>query len=112
MEDSIKDSLASLQINSLFALLLHDGDLLNSWNNNYSNKVKALKKKKKIKYFGVSIYTTKEFDLAVLNKDIDIIQIPFNIFDQRAIKENWFERAKENDKLLFIRSVYLQRDCY
>jgi aryl-alcohol dehydrogenase-like predicted oxidoreductase len=108
LEDSIKDSLENLQINSLFALLLHDSDLLNNWNNNYSNKVKILKEKRKIKYFGVSIYTTKEFDLAILNKDIDIIQIPFNIFDQRAIKENWFEKAKENNKLLFIRSVYLQ----
>ena len=39
---------------------------------------------------------------------IDIIQIPFNLFDQRAINENWFHRAKEANKLIFIRSVFLQ----
>jgi len=108
LEDSIKDSLRNLQTKSLWGLLLHDGELLDSWNNSFSRRINSLKDEKKIKYFGVSIYTTQEFNLAVENSDIDIIQIPFNIFDQRAIIENWFTKAKEKDKLLFIRSVYLQ----
>lgn len=66
------------------------------------------KKNKQIKYFGVSIYSNLEFNLAIKNKEINCIEIPFSILDQRAIKYNWIQKAKKNNKLLLIRSVFLQ----
>ena len=108
LEFNVDGSLKNLSTNYLFGLLLHDSKKLFKWRKEYSKKIDLLKEKEKIKYFGVSIYTDEEFDLAVKNSSIKIIQIPFNIFDQRAIKHNWFEKAKENNKLLVIRSVFLQ----
>jgi len=107
-KSSVENSLKNLNINSLFALLLHDSTQLYDWNTEDSKVVETLIKEKKIKYFGVSIYTSKDFELAIENDKIDIIQIPFNIFDQRAIQENWLTKAKEKNKLVFIRSIYLQ----
>lgn len=104
----VEKSLKNLNINSLFALLLHDSTLLYEWNNAYTDKIKELQQKGLIKYFGVSIYTSRDFEYAIKNDAIQIIQIPFNIFDQRALQERWFDIAKENNKLIFIRSVFLQ----
>lgn len=106
--ENVLSSLKNLNIDSLFALLLHDSDVLYNWTKNDNFTVEQLVRTGKIKYFGVSIYTAKEFELALKNEKINFIQIPFNLFDQRAIKEKWFEKAKKNNKLIFIRSIFLQ----
>lgn len=93
---------------NLFALLLHDNEKLYSWTKKDTQYIKELKAKNIIKYFGASIYTDEEFNKALENDEIEIIQIPFNIFDQRAISLKWLEKAKKRDKLIFIRSIYLQ----
>jgi aryl-alcohol dehydrogenase-like predicted oxidoreductase len=106
--DEVDNSLKNLNISSLYALLLHDSRLLPNWSKRCSDIVKELKESKKIRYFGVSIYNEDDFDLALKNSDIEFIQIPFNIFDQRAVGKGWLDRAKEYNKLIFIRSIFLQ----
>jgi len=108
VETHILTSLKNLNITSLYALLLHDNEILHTWQESDSLIVDKLIKSSKIKYFGVSIYTAEDFNLAIENDKISFIQIPFNIFDQRAIKQNWFQKAKERNKLISIRSIYLQ----
>ncbi|XOB62022.1 aldo/keto reductase [Campylobacterota bacterium DY0563] len=107
-EDGIKNSLKKLNVNSLFGLLLHDNKVLNNWNNESKIILGNLQKKGFIQNFGVSIYTSLEFNKALENEDIRFIQIPFNIFDLRAINEEWFDKVKAKGKLIFIRSVFLQ----
>lgn len=106
--ENITESLNNLKVEKLFGLLLHDSTLLYKWNDSLSKRVDSLIKSKKVSYFGVSIYTSEDFELALNNDKITIIQIPFNLFDQRAILDKWFEKAKEKNKLIFIRSVFLQ----
>ncbi|MEN4044788.1 aldo/keto reductase [Sulfurimonas sp. NWX367] len=101
-------SLDRLGYSKLFGFMLHDGELLFRWRDEYRDKVDRLKKYNLINHFGVSIYTNEEFDLAIENTSIEIIQIPFNLFDQRANNNSWFQKAKEANKLIFIRSVFLQ----
>ncbi|WP_321777723.1 aldo/keto reductase [Sulfurimonas sp.] len=105
---NISKSLNYLDIPSLFALLLHNCDALKNWTSNNDKLISVLKEQGLISYFGISIYTDKEFNLALKNKNVDVIQIPFNLLDQRAISKNWLVKAKEKNKLIFIRSVYLQ----
>ncbi len=90
-------------------MLLHDTKKLDSWKEEDTNRVKKLKTESKIKHFGVSIYYEDEFKKALDIDIIEFIQIPFNIFDLRAIKNNWFEKAKEKGKLIFIRSIFFTR---
>lgn len=106
--ENISISLHNLGLQSLFALLLHDSEILYEWNDKYSTIVDQLINSGKIKYFGVSIYTSEDFELAIKNEKIRFIQIPFNLFDQRAYIEGWFDKAKKNNKLIFIRSIFLQ----
>ncbi|HIP13647.1 MAG TPA: aldo/keto reductase [Arcobacter sp.] len=107
-ENNVDQSIQKLNVKSLYAILLHDSKLLSNWDKAFDGSITKLIDLKKIKYFGVSIYTEDDFNNALGNDAITFIQVPFNIFDQRAIKYNWFQRAKEKNKLIFIRSVYLQ----
>jgi len=104
----IDNILHRLKLNKLDVLLLHDNKLLYNWSQKNSEQIRILKSQNKIDYFGSSIYTNEEFELSINNKDIDVIQIPFNIFDLRAIKNEWLKKAKDHGKLIFIRSIYLQ----
>ena len=108
LDETLKKSLNKLCVESIYGLLLHDSQLLSSWTQKETSKVEQLIQSRKIKYFGVSIYTSEDFEAALENDSITLIQIPFNIFDQRAIAFNWFEKAKAKNKLIFIRSVFLQ----
>lgn len=108
IDQKVNESLTNLNKTSLFGLLLHDSKLLSRWTNQESDIIKKLKFNNKINFFGASIYTNNEFDLALTNDSIDIIQIPFNIFDQRALHLRWIEKAKNKHKLIIIRSVFLQ----
>lgn len=101
-------SLNNLKVKVLYALLLHDSQLLYNWKEKHTSLVKELKNSGKIRYFGVSIYSEKDFELALESEDVDFIQIPFNLFDQRALSLKWFEKAKVKNKLIFIRSIFLQ----
>lgn len=107
-EKEVRNSLEKLNVNSLFGLLLHDNKVLNNWNEESKTILENLIKKGFIKNFGVSIYTSLEFNKALENEHIRFIQIPFNLFDLRAVNEKWFEKAKAKGKLIFIRSVFLQ----
>ena len=108
LDENIIKSLDNLNQKTLFGLLLHDSDKLFSWTQDDERKIDSLKNNNQINLFGISIYTNNEFKEAIKNDSIDIIQIPFNLFDQRAIRYKWFEKAKENNKLLVIRSIFLQ----
>ena len=108
LESNVNKSLSNLNIDCLYGLLLHDSQLLHTWNKEYGLLVDNLIKKNKIRYFGVSIYTDEDFELALKNDSIKLIQIPFNLLDQRAITKKWLKKAKDKNKLIFIRSIYLQ----
>ena len=81
----------------------------------YFNQLKRknlfkLKSKNLVKKVGVSIYTTKEIEkLLRLKKNIpDIIQLPLNLFDNRAYKSGLLKKLKQKNIELHARSVFLR----
>jgi aryl-alcohol dehydrogenase-like predicted oxidoreductase len=70
--------------------------------------VAILKKEKKIRYFGVSVYSPEKAMQALKMGPMDFIQLPFNVFDQRPLEHGLFQLAEEKGKKVFTRSVYLQ----
>jgi len=106
LKESIDSSKESLKTDRLFAVLLHDADILDRFDNSHSKEIDKFRDS--FKYFGVSIYEDIEFKKSIKIDDISLIQIPFNILDIRAIRDGWIDIAKEKNILLFIRSVYLQ----
>jgi aryl-alcohol dehydrogenase-like predicted oxidoreductase len=68
----------------------------------------SLKASGKIKYIGVSVYTNEEIEAVLLNDNVDIIQVPFNLFDNSNLRGHILEKAKEKGKIIHTRSALLQ----
>lgn len=61
-----------------------------------------------IEKIGVSIYTNEQLTIAIHTDWIDVIQVPYNLFDSDIHKVEMLKIAKEKGKEVYIRSVYLQ----
>lgn len=108
VRQSVEDSLCKLKINQLEGLLLHHEDGLNYWDKGLGNILQGLVADDKVKLVGASFYTPqKAFDALDID-EIDIIQVPANIFDQRFENIGVFSKAKEHNKDVFVRSIFLQ----
>ena len=99
-------SLNKLCVKSLDGLLLHRADDLK--NTIFFNNLNKLKEEGYFSKLGVSIYSVNEAEEALENKNIQYIQVPYNILDTRLDKIKFFERAKSMKKTIFVRSVFLQ----
>jgi len=83
---------------------------LTDYNNGLMEIVMANKWKTdgRIKKFGVSVYNMEEALHKLKCAHIDMVQVPYNIIDQRASKVNLFKMADALGKDVFVRSVFLQ----
>ena len=90
-------------------LLFHDENFLfkKEGYQVYLNLIK-LKKKKLFKNIGVSIYNFYNLNYLIKKYSFDIIQCPFNIFDQRLIETNWLSKLKNRGIKIHVRSIFLQ----
>jgi len=61
-----------------------------------------------INHIGISVYHPDEVKAALNFKEIDSIQIPINIFDQRCIKTNLLKELSKKNYKIFARSIFLQ----
>ena len=105
MEAEIRGSLKSLNLESL------DGYLLHSQADMFTNeRLEALRHVRQMglaAHVGVSVYDEDEAQRA-LEADLDYIQVPYNVFDQRLDRVDFFDRAKAKDVVVFARSPFLQ----
>lgn len=99
-------SLAKLEMDYVDGCLLHDPEDIK--NKTIINSLKKIKDSGLAKNIGVSVYDPKDAIFSANIKEIDYIQIPYSIFDQRLDKTDFFELAEKNNKKVFARSVFLQ----
>jgi aryl-alcohol dehydrogenase-like predicted oxidoreductase len=105
LEDSIMQSRLFLRRNYLDGAYLHE-EYVASFKQNETLKL-LRDRRTDVGEVGVSIYSVEEFELANLNPDIDILQVPYSIFDQR-FNEDYLTRNLDPKKKVFARSVFLQ----
>tara|TARA_B100000795_G_scaffold268192_1_gene254678 strand:- start:9208 stop:10077 length:870 start_codon:yes stop_codon:yes gene_type:complete len=101
----IEDSLKKLKIKSVYAILFHNFKNFKK-NPSYYDKLIIKKKEKKIEKIGFSLYLPEELEY-LLNLDIplDLVQLPFSIFDQRF--ESYFSELKKRGVEIHTRSTFL-----
>ncbi len=106
IENSLDESLDALQTNFVEVFMLHQAnpDILE--NDEVSSVFLNLKKEGKIKATGISTYTPEETQKAIETGVWDVIQIPFNLMDQRQAA--YFSKAKEKGIGLVVRSVLMK----
>ena len=105
----VKTSLKKLKIKKFECLLLHDANSLLSKNGEeIYRSVRNMKTCTFTKKIGISIYDFGTLDKILKKFRFDLIQVPFNIFDQRLISTGWLERLKKKKIEVHARSIFLQ----
>jgi len=105
---NIERSLEALNVKKLYSLLLHDSLNLDSWGDNASEIIKKIKRNDLAEKVGISVYNYKDALMALNFDDIDIVQMPFNIFDQAYYSKGIFLEAEKRNKIILLRSIFLQ----
>ncbi len=108
IKESIIQSLTNLKLPYLPIYLLHHAPDVLIMDGLVIECLRDLKKEGLIKRFGISSYNPKEIEYSFKFNDIDVIQIPINIFDHRLIKTGILKKLKSKNYIVFARSVYLQ----
>lgn len=102
----INTYLKQLNVETLHAILFHSFDSYLKHKEQLRDIVKL--KSNKIKNLGVSVYTNAQMNEVLDDINIDIIQIPFNLFDNLNIKGKLLQKAKAKNKIIHTRSAFLQ----
>lgn len=106
IESSFYESLERLQTDYVDIFMLHqvDKDILE--NDYVSDTFLRLKKEGKVRTTGISTYTVEETEGAIELGIWDVIQLPFNLMDQRQM--SLFTKASEKGIGIVVRSVLLK----
>ncbi|MEK7531878.1 MAG: aldo/keto reductase [Patescibacteria group bacterium] len=101
----LEKSLARLHVESLDGYLFHSPYYIY-----LRHMVEGLQKVREtgmVKNIGVSIYDEAEA-LQAVELGVDYVQVPYNVFDGRLGRTEFFELAKKNKVTVFARSPFLQ----
>ncbi len=105
----LEDFLNNLNNNKIETILFHDTKILfKKDGRKIFDNLEILKKKRYFKKIGVSIYDTYDLDYITSNYNIDIIQCPYNILDNRILMTGWYDKLKKIGIETHIRSIFLQ----
>ena len=91
-----------------------EGYMFHSYNdfkiniNNEPNVLENIKNSGLVKKIGVSAYSNDEIEDLLNFKNINLIQLPFNLFDNEYQRKEILEKAKKRNIEIHTRSVFLQ----
>ncbi|MFT6910012.1 MAG: aryl-alcohol dehydrogenase-like predicted oxidoreductase [Oleiphilaceae bacterium] len=102
-------SLDRLNQDSTYALLCHHSeDLLAPGGEELWKAMEEIKSQKVVQKIGVSIYDGRQLDELMTRYPLDIVQIPFNVLDQRLKDGGQLDRLSRAGVEVHSRSVFLQ----
>ena len=101
-------NLKTLNIKSLYSYMFHSYDDYKKFYSVFKEDLVFLKEEKSIQKIGVSLYTNEELDEVLKNDDIDLVQLPFNLFDNVSRREEILLKAKSKGLEIHVRSTFLQ----
>jgi len=106
---SFYQSLNNLNIGQVDGLLIHDiNEVKDKEFNGLFKQLNELKRQGLVNKTGFSTYTPEQVDLLLENFDFDLIQVPFNVFDDRLVQGGQLQVLKSKGVEIHARSVFLQ----
>lgn len=103
---SLTTSLEKLNINSVFAYLVHNFSEFQS-SSSLAEELLEVRENGLTENIGYSLYLEEELEWIIDNEiPVDIIQIPYSVFDRRF--EHLFTECRNRNIQIHVRSVYLQ----
>ena len=109
LKESFRQSLFNLRQKDIYGLLLHScDDLLKPGGSFLFQEMEDLKSIGVVKKIGVSLYNSEQIDMVLSKFNIDLVQLPINIFDQQLLIGGWLDKLKDYDVEIHARSAFLQ----
>lgn len=106
VEDIVEASLQRLNLENLYGYLVHDFNTFSKDPKIWDALIR-LKSMHRIEKIGFSLYFPKDLQYLLENNiQMDIVQVPFSVFDQRF--SSMFASLKERGIEIQVRSVFLQ----
>jgi len=109
LKESFHQSLFNLKQKDIYGLLLHScDDLLKPGGDLLFQEMEDLKSMGVVKKIGVSLYNSEQIDIVLSKFNIDLVQLPINMFDQQLLIGGWLDKLKDYDVEIHARSAFLQ----
>ncbi len=109
LHGKIIQSLQNLKIKKIDTIFLHNtNDLLSKQGDKYFQDLVRSKKNKIVNKIGITVYSIKEISEIISNFDIDVVQFPFNIFDNRLVESEMYNDLVKKKIEIEVRSIFLQ----
>lgn len=106
---SVARSLAESRRSQLYGLLLHrPDDLRKPGRNRLIALLAELKAQGLVAKVGVSAYERGQIETALDLLPVDLVQVPFNLADQRLLRDGTLARLKQRNVEVHARSAFLQ----
>lgn len=106
ISQGLASSLKALQTEAIYAYLFHR--IQDYKSGLFTSELLELKHAGKFTKLGVSLYDLDDLRIVLEDKNIELIQIPFNVFDNSPEKKHLLHHAKSQGKEIHVRSVFLQ----
>ena len=109
ISSSVKRSCRRLNQSRLYAVMLHRPEvLLGNQGREVVRELQMLKEQGIVSKVGVSIYSPEILKAISGVFKLDIVQVPFNVFDQQIFSSGWSDKLKSDGVEIHTRSVFLQ----
>ena len=104
----VAESLDRLGVPGVYGLLWHSEQVLDVLNEELLAGMADVVRDGMATHWGVSVYTPARALQAIDTGVFDLLQVPANVLDRRFAQAGVFERARERDIHIHVRSVFLQ----
>ena len=109
LSTTLEKMLDELKLKNIDILLIHgSGDLTGKFSNELVNFLHKIKLNNFVKKIGVSIYDPEEINSFYHFFTPDVIQCPYNVFDQRILSSGWLDKLVTKKIEVHARSIFLQ----
>lgn len=108
ISERIKHHLKTMNINSIYCFMFHSYIDYKKYFNLFRLELLELKKMGVINKIGVSLHSNNEMIDVLKNQDIELVQLPYNLFDNKNKREKVIFKAKKLGVEIHTRSVFLQ----
>lgn len=116
VEKSIMDSCRELSTDILDVVQIHNAASETFQSSDFFTSLLNMKDAGRVKYLGASVYEPENAIAAIDSKEIDLIQVAYNIIDQRMSDEVFLEAHKKGIgvvcRSVYFRGVLTQRAQY
>lgn len=106
MKSNLISTLQRMKTDYLDSYLLHSSRYV--FNDEIIDVLGRFQREGYARHVGVSVYEPDEAEKCIERQNVDFMQLPFSIFDQRMLKEGIFLKAEGSGTQIHSRSAFIQ----